>query len=300
MQSSRHHRFKRDSTITPIQLTERDRSVIRVIHQHRFLRSSHITALIGGSHQSILRRLQLLFHHGYLTRPRAQIDYFYQGGNRHIVYGIGSKGADVLREELGSAFPNVSWSEKNRRVGRLFFEHTLLVSDFMVALELACRKAGNIRLVPVSQLVTDGIHGSHTLKWSVNVNNHVKLGVIPDRVFALESDGESLAYFFLEADRGTMPVIRQNLSQSSFYRKLLAYQATWTAGVHRTQFGFHRFRVVTLTTSTARVQSLVEACAHLQRGHGLFLFTDQTTFRKANDLFSLLWKTGRGDTSTLF
>jgi hypothetical protein len=29
----------------------------------------------------VLRRLQLLFHHGYLDRPRAQIDY-YRAGSR--------------------------------------------------------------------------------------------------------------------------------------------------------------------------------------------------------------------------
>ena len=41
----------------------------------------------------------------------------------------------------------------------------------------------------------------------------IRLGVIPDRVFALEyadQNGQSQrAYFFLEADRGTMPVIRK-------------------------------------------------------------------------------------------
>ena len=41
-----------------------------------------------------------------------------------------------------------------------------------------------------------------------------KLGVIPDRVFALEYADQNgqmqRVYFFLEADRGTMPVVRRN------------------------------------------------------------------------------------------
>ena len=73
--------------------------------------------------------------------------------------------------------------------------------------------------------------------------------MIPDRVFGLEftgSDGQpTRAFYFLEADRATMPVKRQTLVQSSFYRKLLAYEATWTQNIHRARLGFNRFRVLT-------------------------------------------------------
>src|SRR6185503_20851330 len=99
------------------------------------------------------------------------------------------------------------------------------------------------------------------------------------------------AFFFLEADRGTMPVRRKNLFQTSFYRKLLAYEATWSQSIHRRSFGFNRFRVLTVTTSTARVKSLVDACSKLQRGRGLFLFADHTILEKAGDVFSKVWRT---------
>ncbi len=305
MKSTRRHRFKRVPTLAPMQLTERDRAIIRFVHRHRFLRSSHIAALIGGGSQQLLRRLQLLYHHGYLERPRAQIDYYHRGGSRYIVYGLGNKGATLLKPELGSFFPRIHWGEKNRSVGRLFFEHALLVSDIMVALELGCRKAGNVRLLIDSDLpLLDKVRRPHPFRWNVKLNNGLKLGIIPDRVFALESEGESLgrnpAFFFLEADRGTMPVMRKNLAQTSFYRKLLAYEATWAQELHRTQFGFHRFRVLTVTTSASRVKSLVDACSQLKSGHGLFLFTGQVTLQKHGDIFTLPWQTGRqGETTTL-
>ena len=57
-------RFKRAPTVVPIELTERDRDIIRLVHRHRFLRSPQITALLGGSSQQLLRRLQSLYHHG--------------------------------------------------------------------------------------------------------------------------------------------------------------------------------------------------------------------------------------------
>ena len=75
MEEKRSPRFRRISTIAPLQLTERDRDIIRLVHRHRFFRSHQITALLGGSEQQIVRRLQLLYHDEYLERPRAQIQY---------------------------------------------------------------------------------------------------------------------------------------------------------------------------------------------------------------------------------
>ena len=277
-----------------MQLTERDRQIIRLVHRHRVLRSHQIVALVGDSSQQLLRRLKLLYHHGYLERPRSQIDYYHQGGARHIVYGLGNKGGSLLKQELGVAFREVSWGEKNRSVGRIFLEHALLVSEVMVTLELACRERG-IRLVFQDELALAAKR--QPFRWRVNIGNNLKLGVVPDQVFALEfsdQDGNSQrAFFFLEADRGTMPVTRHNLSKTSFRRKLLAYEATWTQNLHRTRFGFHRFRVLTITTSAARVKSLVDACSRLERGHGLFLFADRSVLAKPAAMFSPIWQTGK-------
>ncbi len=58
-----------------------------------------------------------------------------------------------------------------------------------------------------------------------------KLGVIPDRVFALEfGDKGERILCFLEGDRGTMPVERAKHDASSIARKLHAYALTWKAG----------------------------------------------------------------------
>jgi len=301
MESPRLPRFKRVPPVGPLHLRERDRTIIRQVHRHRFLRSGQIAALVTGSAQQILRRLKLLYHHGYLERPRSQLDYYHHGGSRQFVYGLGNKGGGLLKQELGHAFGSVSWGEKNRAVGRIFLEHALLVSEVMVALELACRKAG-IRLLHDHELRFPGKRPS--FRWTVTLNNRQKLGIIPDRVFALEHPNptgtQERAYFFLEADRGTMPVRRRTLAQTSFQRKLLAYAATWSQSIHRTRFGFHRFRVLTVTPSAARVKSLIDACSELERGHGLFLFADRSILERPEDLFSRVWQTNRpGETGSL-
>ena len=287
---SRLPRFQRANTVAPIRLTERDNNIIRLIHRHRFLRSHQIIALIGGSAQNLSRRLQWLFHYGYLERPRAQLQYYERSGSQTIAYGLGNKSGSLLQLHLPS------WGEKNRAVGRMYLAHALLVSDVMVALELACRQRG-IRLLHEDEL---NLPVEAPLHWRVKIRDGTKLGVIPDRVFALEYKDHNgqvqRVYYFLEADRGTMPVVREKLAQSSFYRKLLAYEATWANKVHQRHLGIHRFRVLTVTTSSARVKSLLDACSRLQRGHGLFLFADESVLHR--DLLSAVWQCGKDGSLT--
>lgn len=304
MESSRLPRFTRFPAIAPVELTQRDRQVVALVHQHRFLQSRQITALLSNNRHGLLRRLQLLYHHGYLERPRAQLDYYHKGGSRPIVYGLGSKGAALLKKELGDKFHDVRWGERNRSVSRIFLEHALLVSDVMVALELACLRAGNVRLLREDQLMRDRDSASRPLfRWRVAIGAEVVLGVVPDRVFALEFEKEGKterAYFFLEADRGTMPIVRKNFSQTSMYRKFLAYSATWSHGIPQRHFEFHRFRVLTVTRSAARTSSLVQVCSKLERGHGLFIFADESVLKIPDLLFAPFWRTGRlGENSSL-
>jgi len=291
MPKKRSPRFKRAPTIAPIQFTNRDREIIRLVHRHRFLRSHQIVALLSASPQQVLRRLKSLYHHGYLTRPRVQLEYYQRGGTRPIVYGLSNKGGMLLEREFGIT---VSGNENDDGVGRIFLEHAILVSDVMVSIELACRKSGDVRLLYEGQIALQSKQTQ--FQWLVKVHGHgVTLGVVPDRVFALEypDHGGQMqrVYFFLEADRGTMPVVRSGLKQTSFYRKLLAYEATWTQKVHQRKLGIHRFRVLTVTTNAMRVTSLLEACSRLKRGHGLFLFADRTVLEK--DPFSPVWQCGK-------
>jgi len=296
---SRLPRFNRAAEVAPMQLEERDCQIIRLVHRHRFLRSDQIVSFMGGSQQQILRRLKLLYHHGFLERPRAQIQYYERGGSKSIAYGLGNKGGVVLRQ-LGITVDSDSWSEKNHDIGRVYLEHALLVSEVMLAIELACWKQGDIKLIYEDELVLP--LKRQPFGWRVKIQNGSKLGVIPDRVFALEfseaSGQTQRVHFFLEADRGTMPVMRHTLSQTSFFRKLLAYEATWTQKIHQRHLGIHRFRVLTITTIPGRVKSLVEICSQLKRGHGLFLFANKTIL--SGDIFSSVWQTGKhGETGGL-
>ena len=53
-------------------------------------------------------------------------------------------------------------------------------------------------------------------------------------MFGLSFPGrpQETKYFFLEADRGTMPVVRTDLRRTSFLRKFLSYTTTYRDKLH--------------------------------------------------------------------
>lgn len=290
MPSLRHPRFERCSHISPIQITHRDQEILRQVLRHRLLRSSEIVALVGGSTQQILRRLQLLYHHGLLERPRCQIDYYHRAGSRPIVYSLTPKSSSLLSSEG-------MFSRATNADSRLFLEHAVQTSEILVAIELACRRSNRVRFLSARDILPASEAPSRSLRWKINIDGRTQIGVIPDAVFGLEyldrDASTNRAFFFLESDRSTMPLTRRDFAKTSFRRKLLAYQATWMQKLHQSRFRFHRFRVLTVTTSADRVTNLVDVCQSLKSARGLFLFTDISSLR-ATDPLAAQWQSASG------
>jgi hypothetical protein len=280
--------------IASIELTERDGQILREVYKHRFLRSTHIAELLGGSFQPLQRRLQLLYHHGFLDRPRCQIDYYHRGGSKPMVYGIGKRGITFLKARRLTS-PNSAGRFSSSSVTRLFLEHALHTSDVLVALESACRTQSGMRYICADELLKSS-SAARSFHWEVQLSAS-KIGVVPDAVFALERNGKRVCYF-LEADRGTMPVERRTLERSSFTRKLQAYHATWKQQVHRAKFGWERFRVLTITAGPERATHLAKACAKLPSGRGLFLFQELNALLSGPDLLSLPFQTALSEKSS--
>jgi hypothetical protein len=206
------------------------------------------------------------------------------------------RGAKVLEHNKASGIEEGAWSERNRSAGRIYFEHELLVADIMVTLELACRRTQGVKFLIEDKILAKsrGSENQHQLfRWKVKIGN-LSLGVIPDRVFALEyikpNGCTERAFFFLEADRGTMPVERKNLTQTSFCRKMLVYEATWSNSIHWKRFGLNRFRVVTVTTNAKRLQSLIACCSKIKKGQGLFLFADSSSISHLANIDAPAWQ----------
>ena len=283
-----------------MQFTERDLQLLAHVGRHRFLSSTHLVALDGGSPQNVLRCLRALFDHGYLDRPKSQLASVPLEGPQPMVYGLAPKGARLLREHGHHLTGGGDWTEKNKRAGAVFLEHTLAVADFTTAVELSCRARPDIDLVREHEIITDAPEETRRarepLRWLVRperARNEV-WSVVPDGLFALSFADGTASYFLFEIDRGTIPIIRKSSDHRSIARKLGAYYEGWRANRHVEQFGVKQVRVLIVTESVGRVRNMLSAIDHITGGRGsnFFLLIDQATLG-AGDPLEAEWTSGK-------
>jgi hypothetical protein len=107
--------------------------------------------------------------------------------------------------------PRNTEGSKNKRAGSIFIAHTIELADFLVSVELACRKAGNITLIREEEILAAAPEETRTarepLRWeavSVEQGKRERWSVVPDGLFGLSFADSTAAYFLLELDRGTI------------------------------------------------------------------------------------------------
>jgi hypothetical protein len=290
--------------------------MLLIVGRHRIARSTHIIALLqarhpGASEQQILRRLDGLYHKRYLSRPPAQLEAYRAGaGSRPIVYMLGNHGADLLAAKYSWRRAAIDWTAKARTATRGEIEHAIEITDFMVALDLACRRRGTHAVMYfdeiLRELAPEAIREApRPYHWPVSTSwqgSAQTLYVIPDRMFGIRDltrrGDRAVKFFAYERDRGTMPVVRSNLAQSSIVRKLIGYGATHRGGLHRQMYGLSNFRVLTETVGPKRVANMIidGYQRHLARIYppGLFLFIDRRSLFAADDFLDHTWLDGEG------
>lgn len=125
----------------------------------------------------------------------------------------------------------------------------------------------------------------------------LNVGIVPDLVFGLRFTDGSRRCFMVEIDRGTMPVARSNLMQTSFERKMRAYLSAHAARQHERHFGWKNFRVLTVTTDQNRINSMREALSNLRVPHSpgtaLFFFASRQQLHTSDPLLHE-WTDGTG------
>jgi Replication-relaxation len=305
--TTRQKRFYRSADPRPMKLTTRDINLLAHVAKHRMLSSDQLAMLDGGSAQNMRRCLRALFDHGYLDRPGAQLAQATITGPQPMVYGLTRKGARALREHETLIDPTLNWSDKNRRAGSVFIAHTVAVGDFMAKLEVACRTRDDVELLEAKAIIANAPPKTRMarepLRWLAKVSDRGEFktaSVIPDELFGLAFADGTASYFMLEIDRGTMPVVRKGTNRTSFTRKLQTYYEGWKQKRHEEQLGIRQFRVLTVTTSPVRVQTMVAAVQDLTAGAGsnVFLFAVAGALEGRSPL-DLEWISGKGEAVSL-
>jgi hypothetical protein len=231
-----------------------------------------------------------------------------------LAYDLAPRGAEALDEDR--RLPHTrrerdsSENRKNAASG-LFLAHALSVSDVMVAVETACHSIPSVRILREADLLllnADRSGARNGFRWHVTIKKDgraERIGLIPDTAFAVESLEDSgelrRLYYFVEVDRGTMPVFRKRLALSSIYRKALAYIESRRSGITDKQFAIFAFRVLFVTDGDERMNHIMHICqaANGNQHSTMFLFATQEELNKANNILLFPWKTAFGATVLL-
>jgi hypothetical protein len=292
--ATRRKRFERDHP-RPFQITPRDVELVRQVARHRYLRSTHLSTLVAGPHKKVCDRLTALFHAGYLERPRAQLEYHVTGGgSAPMVYALGGRGARLLREHDGA---RERAQPKALDVGRPYVLHVLAIADLRVALARAMRSREGLALFEGNDANFAERPGA-----ARNVAAHAPFDVVPDHTFVLRLPNGRHRCYFVEVDRETMPIVRREAAgdKSSILKKLNAYAAIRRRKLHISALGWQSFRVLFITPSPARTQSILAAVGmHVPLHTDLFLAGDHSLLDANADVLNARWLDARGQLHTL-
>ena len=307
-QQARRPRFRRTVDVPAFRVSDGDLEMMQLLARHRFLRSTHIAALVERSVDRVNDRLLRLFHAEYVDRPRAQLDRYPDSGSAPMVYALANRGARLLAERGDLSPVGSDWSRRNEAAGRPFIEHQLEIMDFYVALQMATRGRQDVALIRPDELVgafptPPTTRDPFALRVKLTEGGAVHdLGLVPDLVFGLRFPDGSRRCFLVEIDRGTMPVMRSDTRQTSFARKMRVYLAAYAARLHERHFGWKNFRVLTVTSEPTRIQSMRDAlrgmAAAPNPGLGLFWFALRDELRASGPL-PHAWHDGAGRSVSL-
>jgi protein involved in plasmid replication-relaxation len=269
----------------------------------------HVQATLGGSERGILNRLKLLFDHKFLTRPKLQYVTL-TTYNAPLCYGLGTRGARLLAEHGERINDNLDWSARGAQVP-LQLAHTLGVAESVLAFDAACRAQPGLHLIDQPSLVDFMPDATRTAANPFscvvpvklpNKREPLDLTVIPDRLLCVHYPNNTRHAYALELDRGTMPIgdaKSKLVGRSTFRKKLLTYFHLWNQDLHDHRWGFQGgFRVLTVTTSEARIRSMLEAQREITTVTQLFLYS--TPQRLAtHGAFGPAWITSTHDSVSL-
>ncbi len=284
----RRPRFKRVPRKGKLDLKDEHIAVLRHLRNYRLLRKSHLQKLLHRlSHNQLNAILRDLYDYEYIERPGIQKLWLFLGrgddGLKDYTYALYNKGDRILREEEALPRGRSDWKKKNE-ITEMFARHELMVADIMVAIEEACRRRGNIRLIPPDEILRDASppvrFNPKPFEMRVEFafeNRLHRRRVTPDMFFGLhfldEPEGQNKAYFLLEADRGTESVFSRNMNKATIFRKYLCYNEIFIKKIHTKNYLIKGFRVIFATTKKrSRVENMTKKNKLLNNGAGSRLF----------------------------
>jgi hypothetical protein len=248
-------------TLPPLRITERDLAILAAIARYRLLSPPLLLRIVGGSSRGVANRLRVLTAHKYIIRLAAKI-------TEPLAYGLANNGARYLAVRGHDINSRIDWTTENFRRSDHFRAHTLEVADTMLRFQRAAEE-NTISLVDHHDLLADIPEPTKNTArpFSVRVtirhqHKPLTIAIVADRLFALVYP-HARHNFALEQDLGTMDIWTNRLvGKSSIRRKHIAYFHAREQRHFADHWGFKSFRVLIVTTSDTRIDTMLRTQRH--------------------------------------
>ena len=264
---TRYHRQPTGKHVTP-----GDREVVwfRKLWQHGPLPTGYLHAYTRDLTPSlgvVKNRLGDLYHenstpHGgaYIERPSQQNSVITK--YQDAVYEADSAAEQFLKER--GLIPHASFPSKKTN-----YHHRFMVACVTASIELACRDAG-ITFTSSAELLKRAPSGELKVPLTISHKGHyTNTPLVPDAYFGLRYADQRVRAFLVEADRENEPIVRANLDQTSYLRKILQYRQLMENGRYKEHFGIKTGMVIlNITTSFAHMEHIIAKVMELTEGRG--------------------------------
>ena len=248
-------------------LTEDDITIFKILGRYRYLPSDYLAALTGRSLPALQARLEILCRkpNCYINRPHQQRDNA-DANARRLIYELDDKGGDELRSRGLIYF---------RKKYLRNFAHELMACTIAASFEIGAKTSSNIRIIDWHELIDSPQMPAATKQLSnpqvlIYSGDGRQEEIASDwRPFVIERNFESKSYFFVfgfEADCGTEPIETANSERTAICNKFTAYLTALEHDVPRHRFGATTFIVPFITTTEARMRSMIALLERLRAG----------------------------------
>jgi DNA-binding HxlR family transcriptional regulator len=252
---------KRAKKPPAFQMTERDIELVRALAKYRYLLIDQIDWLFpDSSKDKLTRRLNLLFHHGYLNREKLA-----EVGNQYI-YGMREKGARLLSEHDDVTRDKIAWKRHQNQVKPAHIRHLLDVNSAVIAFDVGLTEALKNREID-QYLVRPGSPKSDTLSVIVRDRDGARktASVVPDGILGIKFNSGEIGIFFIEVERGTIPPNR-------WENKIAIYREYARSEDLLEKFRTKWFIVLTITSTEQKLRSRAKSTV-LAGGKRAFWYT---------------------------
>ena len=260
---------KRDPQGEPLvaRISDSDIEIFRILARYHYLPCDYIAALSGRSLPAMQTRLELLCRkpNSFVDRPLQQRANA-AANSRRMVYALDEKGATELRTR-GAPVPPAKY--------RRHFTHELHACLIAASFEIAAHSDPRIRIISWRELAdssqmpeaTKRLESPQAIPFARD--GRVETVVSDWSPFVIERNLVSRSFVFvggIEADCGTEPLESADADRAAIRNKFAAYLTCLEQDVPRRHFGATTFVIPFVTTSEARMRSMIDLLDRLRPG----------------------------------